>query len=140
MTSTAYDPGDSRAYGFSPAVHAAGLVFVAGQVGLEPDGSVPQDPERQYRLAFAALGNVLQAEGCDVADIVELMSFHTIYPAHMDVFMKVKAEFQRGALPAWTAVGVAALGLPGTLVEIKAIAREGARGGSQRPMNVSGST
>lgn len=123
MPASGYDPEEPRDYGFSPAVRAGDLLFVSGQIGLEPDNTVPKDPERQYTLAFAALGKVLRTAGCDVADLVELTSFHTDYPAHMDVFIRVKAAFQGEVLPAWTAVGVAALGFPDTLVEIKAIAR-----------------
>src|SRR5262245_21718268 len=107
-------------YGFAPALRDRGLLFCSGQVGLDQDGTAPTDPERQYRLAFGALGELLRAEGCSPADLVELMTFHTSYPDHMDIFMKVKAEFLGGALPTWTAIGVAALGMPTTLVEIKA--------------------
>ncbi len=28
-------------FGFSPAVCAGGLLFISGQVGLRPDGSIP---------------------------------------------------------------------------------------------------
>lgn len=113
----------ASAYGFSPAMRAGGLLFCAGQVGFERDGTVPTDPEWQYRLAFAALGKVLQDNGCSPADLVDLITFHTGYPAHMDVFMKVKSEFLGSAMPPWTAIGVAALGTPATLVELKAVAR-----------------
>lgn len=110
-------------FGYSDAVRAGDLWFLSGQVGLEPDGTPPADPERQYRLAFAALLEVLTTQGCIAADVVDLMTYHVDYPRHMPEFMKVKAEFQGDARPAWTAVGVAALGMPGTLVEIKAVAR-----------------
>lgn len=110
-------------YGFSPALRAGGLLFCSGQVGFDQDGTMPADPEKQYRLAFAGLGEVLKTNGCNPADLVELLTFHTSYPEHMETFMKVKAEFLGGAKPTWTAIGVAALGTPTTLVEIKAVAR-----------------
>jgi enamine deaminase RidA (YjgF/YER057c/UK114 family) len=113
----------AEAYGFSQSVRAGGLVFFSGQVGMEPSGSVPEDPEAQYRLAFAALRGALAAEGLTPAHLVELLTFHTSFPGHMDVFMKVKADFLNGTRPTWTAIGVAALATPGTLVEIKATAR-----------------
>jgi enamine deaminase RidA (YjgF/YER057c/UK114 family) len=31
---------------YSSAVKAGGLVFVAGQIGLNPDGSMPEKPEQ----------------------------------------------------------------------------------------------
>lgn len=113
----------ASAYGFSAAMRAGELLFCAGQVGFDHDGTVPTDPERQYRLAFAALGEVLKANGCGPADLVDLITFHKDYPAHMDIFMKLRSEFLDGATPPWTAIGVAALGTPETLVELKAVAR-----------------
>ncbi|NKJ48977.1 hypothetical protein CIC12_19965 [Burkholderia sp. SG-MS1] len=32
---------------YSPAVTANGLVFIAGQTGMRPDGSIPEDPMEQ---------------------------------------------------------------------------------------------
>ena len=118
------DQGEfAAAYGYANAVHAAGLVFFSGQIGMNPDGSTPTDPAEQYALAFAALGKALAAEGCTPNDLVELVSFHTHYPAHIDLFAQAKAAFLGTALPTWTAIGAAALGTPDTLVEIKATAR-----------------
>lgn len=110
-------------FGYSQAIRAEGLLFCAGQIGIELDGSVPEDPARQYALAFAALKEVLASEGCRPADIVDLTTFHRNFPDHMDEFIKTKAEFLGDARPAWTAIGVAALGHAATLVEIKAVAR-----------------
>lgn len=110
-------------YGYSDAVRSGDLLFCSGQVGLEADDSVPADPERQYDLAFAALGAVLAEHGLGPQDVVDLTSFHVDYPQHMQEFMAAKARFQNGARPAWTAIGAGALGMPGVLVEIKAIAR-----------------
>ncbi len=117
------DTIDANSYGFSQSVKASGLLFCSGQVGVAEDGSTPDDPEQQFDLAFASLGKLLEAEGCKISDLVELTSFHVDYPNHMEAFMKAKARFLGGTLPTWTAVGVAALGYPETLVEIKAIAK-----------------
>lgn len=51
------------------------------------------------------------------------MTYLASYPQHMEEFMAAKATFQGDARPAWNAGGVERLDLPGTLVEIKAIAR-----------------
>ncbi|MDI9919154.1 RidA family protein [Rhodococcus sp. IEGM 1379] len=110
-------------YGYSDALLSGDLLFISGQVGLEADGSVPTDPNRQYDLTFATIGNLLAEHGASAQDLVELVSFHIDYPQHMKEFMEAKARFQGTVRPAWTAVGVAALGKPGILVEVKAIAR-----------------
>ena len=65
---------------------------------------------------------MLADAGCEPADVVDLMTYHTGYPRHMEQFMAAKAEFHGAARPAWTAVGVERLGEPDTLVEIKATA------------------
>ncbi|GAA4804278.1 RidA family protein [Tomitella cavernea] len=110
-------------YKYSDAVQSGDLVFCAGQTGLDETGAAPADPAEQYRLAFASLRRVLAEHGCAPGDIVDLTSFHTHYPEHMAEFMAAKADFQGDGRPAWTAIGVAALGTPETLVEIKATAR-----------------
>lgn len=111
-------------YGFCAAREAGGLLFCSGQIGVEADGSVPESPARQFALTFSALGEVLRRHGCGPADLIDLTSFHVGFPANMPEFMAAKAAFMQGA-PAccWTAIGVAALGYPASLVEIKAIAR-----------------
>ena len=115
------DTADS--YGYCEARVANRLLFCSGQIGIEADGSVPADPYRQYELTFAALGEVLRRHGCGAGDIVDLTSFHVGYPTHMDSFMTAKAVFMEGASCCWTAIGASALGHPGSLVEVKAIAR-----------------
>jgi enamine deaminase RidA (YjgF/YER057c/UK114 family) len=37
---------------YSPAIRSNGFLFVSGQVGSHPDGSVEPDLEKQVRLAF----------------------------------------------------------------------------------------
>lgn len=110
-------------YGFSPAVASGGFLFCSGQIGMTADGNVPADPARQFAMAFQALRALLAEHGCGVEDLADLTTFHVGYPQHMDVFMEEKAAFQGTARPAWTAIGVAALGHPASLVEIKAVAR-----------------
>ena len=43
---------DSKNFSIRPAVKAGGLIFVAGQIGLNPDGSMPEKPEQQFVNAF----------------------------------------------------------------------------------------
>lgn len=108
---------------FSEARRTGDLLFCSGQIGIEADGAVPADPGRQFGLAFAALAEVLARNGCGPADVVDLTTFHVAYPANMEAFMAQKAAFLGNAKPCWTAVGVAALGHPASLVELKAIAQ-----------------
>lgn len=113
----------AQQYGYLDACAAGGLLFCSGQIGLDAHGKVPADAATQYERAFAAVGALLQRHGLAAADIVDLTSFHVDYPQHMDAFMRSKAAFMGKASSCWTAIGVAALGYPGQLVELKVVAR-----------------
>ncbi|OCC23309.1 hypothetical protein MB02_11770 [Croceicoccus estronivorus] len=108
---------------FASAVRVDNLVFCSGQIGLEKDGTVPLDPERQFRLAFESVGAVLAQFGCTAENIVELTTFHVGFPSHMEEFASARSAFLDGEKSAWTAIGVAALGYPDSIVEIKAVAK-----------------
>lgn len=112
----------SEGFGFCEARCANGFLFCSGQIGLSADGTVPADPEEQFAAAFASLKRVLEANGCTFGDVVDLTSFHVGYPANMETFIKVMGQAMPGVQKVWTAIGVAGLGYPGSLVEIKAIA------------------
>ncbi|WP_380872464.1 hypothetical protein ACFB49_33990 [Sphingomonas sp. DBB INV C78] len=108
---------------FANAVRAGDLLFCSGMIGLEADGTVPSEPARQFALAFQALRETLAHHGCGAEDVVDLTTFHVDFPTDMDRFMLARSAFLDERSSAWTAVGVAALGYPGSIVEIKAIAR-----------------
>jgi 2-iminobutanoate/2-iminopropanoate deaminase len=112
-------------YHFAPAVRGGGLLFVSGQLGLT-DLAPPMLADglaAQIDSALTNLGKVLEAAGRGYADVLELGSFH-VGPLddHMPLFVEALARFFGAPYPAWTAVGVASLAIPGALVEIKATA------------------
>lgn len=107
---------------YSPAVTAGGLVFIAGQVGLRPDGTVPDSAEEQIRLAFERLGAILRHHGLGFEDLVEMVSYHVRIDEQLTTFREIKDTFITGDFPAWTTLGVTGLARPTLLVEIKAIA------------------
>lgn len=107
---------------YSPAVKAGGLVFIAGQVGLRADGTVPDSAEEQIRLAFQRLGAILAHEGLGFEDLVELVSYHVRIDEQLATFREVKDEFIKSDFPAWTILGIASLARPNLLIEIKAVA------------------
>jgi len=107
---------------YAPAVRAGGLVFIAGQVGIRPDGTVPDTAEEQIRLAFQRLGAILEHEGLGFGDLVELVSYHVRIDEQLTKFREIKDAFITADFPAWTIIGVAALARPTLLIEIKAVA------------------
>ncbi len=107
---------------YSSAVKAGGLVFVAGQIGLNPDGTIPEKPEQQFVNAFERLKLVLEETGCEMGDLVELVSYHVGLTSHLADFMKVKEKYVPGPFPTWTILDIAGLARPGLIIEIKAVA------------------
>jgi enamine deaminase RidA (YjgF/YER057c/UK114 family) len=116
-------PGTEKTYErwqFSQAIRVGDTVWVSGQVGMEKKGPA-QGIEAQARIAFENLRRVLAEAGATLADVVELVTYHKSM-SDMAGFSKVKAEFFPSDYPAWTAVGVTELAVPGILVEVRATA------------------
>lgn len=111
-----------QSFNYAPAVAAGGLLFVAGQIGLRADGSVPESAEEQADWAFRRLGAILEAAGSGFEDLVELVSYHVDVDAQLASFRAVKDRYVHQHPPTWTILGVAALARPALLVEIKAVA------------------
>jgi len=131
---------------FAPAVVRGGLIFCSGVIGTSVDGAPPggaalagaqartdqgdgltalqavRDPEAQFATAFAALRMILRAAGADLSDVIELTSYHVDMSRHMATFVAVRDRYLSAPWPAWTAVGVAELVVPGGLVELRAVA------------------
>jgi 2-iminobutanoate/2-iminopropanoate deaminase len=110
-----------KSYKFSQAVVAGGRVDVAGQVGLGPDFTIPDDIRGQTRNAFTNLKNVLEAAGSSLTKVTHITQYFTDIkdvPASDEVF----AEFFAENYPARTVVQVVALVLPQLKLEIQATA------------------
>lgn len=150
MTRDAIIPPALRAvhdqWHFAPAVRAGNLLFCSGIIGTSPDGNPPvtglagaeattadpdapltalvavRDPAAQFATAFEALAAILAAAGAGLDDVVELTTYHVDMARHMDTFMHVRARYLTAPYPAWTAVEVAGLIVPGGLVELRAVA------------------
>lgn len=133
---------------FAPAVVANGLIFCSGIIGTSPNGDTPgedglagakattqqasndltalmavRDPEAQFATAFEALSAILRAADAGLSDVVELTTYHVEMSRHMDAFVRVKDHYIRAPYPAWTAIGVAELIVPGGLLELRAVAQ-----------------
>ena len=107
---------------YAPAVRVGDTVYVSGQIGRDDDMRLVEGAEAQIVQAFENLKKVLAADGCGMEDIVDLTSFHTDM-RELKLFMQIKDRYFERDFPAWTAVGVASLGgLPGLIIEIKAVA------------------
>ena len=107
---------------YSQAIAAGGLVFCAGQVGIDPatgtlvEGGVEAQTERVLRN----LGAVLDAAGLTLHDVVKTTCFLADI-ADFAAFNAVYARFFGDSPPARSTFQVAALPI-GARVEIEAIA------------------
>jgi len=100
---------------------ATNLLFVSGQVGVTPDGVVPDDMAKQIELAWDNLIAVLADAGMTTADLVKVDGFIT-RPDMVPLYRKEREKRFAGHAAATTMVVVAALAEPNLLVEIQAIA------------------
>lgn len=107
---------------YSQAIEANGLVFVSGQIPLDPatGAFVPGGVEAQAEQSLKNLKAVLEAAGCSLADVVKTTVFLTTMGDFAAV-NEVYARFFTAECPARSAVQVGALP-KGALVEIEAIA------------------
>lgn len=106
---------------YSPAVEAGGLVFLSGQVALEPGGGRSDGPvAMQTRRVMDNIGGLLADAGLGYEDIVKTTIFMADiadYPTINEVY----AGYFDGKPPARSAVQAAAL--PGGFsVEIEVVA------------------
>ena len=107
---------------YSAAAEAAGLVFLAGQVGLDPKTAErsPDDVDAQAHQVMSNIGAVLGDLDLGYEDIVKT----TIFLADMGDFATVNdvyASYFEGDFPARTTVQAGALP-GGFLVEIEVVA------------------
>ncbi len=106
---------------YSQAVSRNGLLFVSGQLGLDPaSGALADGVEAQTRRALQNLAAILAAAGLGPQNVLKA----TVYVANMDDFAlvnKLYAEIFAPPFPAREVVQAARLP-KNALVEISAIA------------------
>lgn len=112
-------------YHFSQATRLGDMIWVSGQVGIDANMTPGEGTAAQAELAFEGLKRVLEAAGASLADVVELMTFHTDLLGSQADFSPVKDRYFPDRYPSWTAVGVAHLAMPELLLEIRAVAVAG---------------
>ncbi len=115
-------PAPGGSYSHAVEVPAtARTLYVAGQIALAADGSIPEGIEAQTEMVWSNLEAILADAGMGVADLVKINTYVT--SAELFAGMaKVRAKHLGAARPASTAVIVSALALPKLLVELEAVA------------------
>ena len=99
----------------------AHFLFIAGQVGRDLDGSIPEGIEAQTEIAMRNLADILEASNMSMEDIVET----TVYLLSREDnvgFDKVRSKWMRGLRPASTKLYISGLAHPHMLCEVQATA------------------
>lgn len=97
------------------------LLFLAGQVGIAADGSVPATPEEQYAQALRNVVAILESEGAAATDIVRLTTY-LVRPLAEGEQPRLRRSILGDIAPATTLIYVPRLTAERYLVEVETIA------------------
>jgi 2-iminobutanoate/2-iminopropanoate deaminase len=101
------------------------LLFVSGQLGLRPDGSIAADLAGQAEQVMLNIKAILADAGMGMGDLVKLNAY-LVKAEDIAAFAPIRATHLDGAKPAMTTVVVTALAQPGWLLEVEAVAAKSA--------------
>jgi len=105
-------------------VNGGRLLYLAGQVAAELDGSVskPGDWQRQAEKVYENIGHVLRAAGATPATVVKETTWVVSIDGWRQHRTPVRRAFYKGDFPASTLVEIPGLAHTDYLVEIEVIA------------------
>ena len=124
MIERIFPPGTPAPRGpYSPAVRAGDFIYVSGQGPIDPVSGqvVAQDVKAETRRVLENIRLNLEGCGATMADVVKCQVFLTDI-RDFAAMNEVYTEFFGNSKPARSTIGVAALPLAGSKVEIEAIA------------------
>lgn len=108
---------------YALAAESGGFVFVSGCTGTRTDGTISSDVKEQVTQAFLHIEAALAEAGLTFDDVVDMITYHVGLQEHISEFAEVKDQFIKAPYPAWTAVGVTELAVPGAIIEVKVTAK-----------------
>jgi enamine deaminase RidA (YjgF/YER057c/UK114 family) len=115
-------PTVHRPTGYTHVVEVGGLLFLSGQTGYRPDGTLAGDTvEEQLTQLLENMKAVLAARGASMDDVAKITIF-SLDTAQRDAIIAARDRYFPGDKPASTYLIVKALARPEILVEIEAIA------------------
>lgn len=107
----------------SQGVKIGNLLFISGQIALDPDGKVVGEGDMlaQAKRVYDNIAAILKRSGGSFENVVKVTAYLTDmsrYAQYNQVRAKVFATYR----PASTTVEVSGLAFPGLLVEVEAVA------------------
>jgi len=121
---TIADPIGTYSHGVEAPPNARWL-YIAGQIGIRKDGSVPPTVEAQTEVAWQNIVAILAAAGMKVTDLVKITQF-LVNLEDFPRYAATRAKFLAGHRPASTGLVIRSLVKPEYLVEVEAIAAKAA--------------
>ena len=121
LSPTGIRPPFGRYHHLVEANGAARLLFLSGQLGIRPDGTVPEEVTVQAAQAFANIDACLVAADFTRAQVLRLSVYLTEAEYRLG-YMQIRDAWVADPPPASTLVVVKALALPACKVEIEAVA------------------
>jgi enamine deaminase RidA (YjgF/YER057c/UK114 family) len=97
------------------------IVYVAGQVGMRPDGVLPPTLAEQAEQAFANVVRVLAARGMTPANLVKT-NVYVVMGQQVPAVRAARAKHFGDAVPPSTFIFVPQLIEPKYLIEVEAVA------------------
>lgn len=113
----------SRPTGYTHVAKAGNLVFISGQVAVNPSGEVvgAGDFEAQAHQVFDNLDAAVKAAGGTKEDIVAT-TVYMLDRDHLPAFRRVRDHFFGARPPASTLLFITGLARPELLLEVEAVA------------------
>ncbi|KUL96474.1 hypothetical protein DK26_06650 [Bosea sp. WAO] len=127
MSSNRHFSPEEMAPAFGPYSHAvevpagARTLHIAGQVGVERDGTLPPDAAAQTARIFDNIDLILRAAGMGPEDIVKL-NFFVVSSDDLPEIRRVRDSRLKEPFPAMSLVLVPKLGRPEWRLEVDGIA------------------
>jgi enamine deaminase RidA (YjgF/YER057c/UK114 family) len=118
---------DTVAAPFGPYSHAmevpggSRLLYISGEIGVQPDGVVPEGIEAQAEVLWRNLTAILDDAGMGIGDLVKITTF-LVNVEDAAAAGAARAKYFGDARPGSATVIVKALLQPSWLIEIEAVA------------------
>jgi enamine deaminase RidA (YjgF/YER057c/UK114 family) len=115
-------PMPAAKYSHSVEVPAnARWLYVSGQLGARPDGSVPETFDEQIEWCWKNIVAVLEASDMGIEDLVKVTTFLTDR-SQREKNAEVRGRYLGETRPAQTLLFISGLTLPPYLCEVEAVA------------------
>ena len=114
----AYEP-----FGFTNCVRFKDVLYLSGISALDPEGKVVgNDIETQTQEAYRNIQKVLRAAGSDLDQILQMTSFIVDLPSNGSGYVAARKKILTRTNYTSATIGVAALMIPGLLIEVQCVA------------------